>query len=63
MKKLVACLTGMLIAFSSLAFAGDWDITVFRPAVNPRDHKNDVMVRAADKYKAEIGRASCRERV
>lgn len=55
MKKLVACLTGMLIAFSSLAFAGDWDITVFRPAVNPRDHKNDVMVRAADKYKAETG--------
>ena len=48
-------MTGALMAFSSFAFAGDYDITVFRPAVNPRDHKNDVMVRAADKYTKETG--------
>ncbi len=53
--KLFACLTGALVALSSLAFAGEWDIKVFRPAVNPRDHKNDVMVRAGDKYTAETG--------
>ncbi len=54
--KLLACLAGAFMALSSMAFAeGDWDIKVFRPAVNPRDHKNDVMVRAGDKYTAETG--------
>lgn len=54
-SKIVAFALGTAMALSSLAFAGDWDIKVFRPAVNPRDHQNDVMVRAGDKYTAETG--------
>ena len=54
-SKILAVVMGALMALSSTAFAGEWDITVFRPAVNPRDHKGDVMVRAADKYTKETG--------
>lgn len=55
-SKLFACVAGAFMALSSMAFAdGDWDIKVFRPAVNPRDHQNDVMVRAGDKYTKETG--------
>src|SRR5574344_379375 len=52
-SKIFAVLIGMLMAISPV-YAGEWDITVFRPAVNPRD-KNDVMVRAADKYTKATG--------
>src|SRR5574344_155175 len=54
-SRIVACAMGVFMTLSSMAFAGDWDIKVFRPAVNPRDHKNDVMVRAGDKYTKETG--------
>ena len=56
MKK-VGKLAAFLLAASMLcsAFAKESaDITVFRPAVNPRD-KKDVMVKAAERYKAETG--------
>ncbi len=51
--KLFACMAGAIVTMAT-AFAGEWDIKVFRPAVNPRD-KNDVMVRAGEKYTAETG--------
>src|SRR5574344_591216 len=57
MKKVCKFAAAMLLACGMLcsAFAKESaDITVFRPAVNPRD-KKDVMVKAAERYKAETG--------
>ena len=47
-------LLSFLFVLSALSFLGAQDITVFRPAVNPRD-KKDVMVQAAARYKEETG--------
>lgn len=57
MKKVIKVVTMALLAGSMLlsAFAKESaDITVFRPAVNPRN-KKDVMVMAAERYKKETG--------
>lgn len=51
-KKLVVLITMSLVAGS--LFAADADITVFRPAVNPRN-KNDPMVRAGAEYTKQTG--------
>jgi multiple sugar transport system substrate-binding protein len=48
-----AVLFAALVA-AACAFAESPNITVFRPAVNPRD-KNDNMVRAAEEYKKQTG--------
>lgn len=50
--KLIAAVLGFTL--TAALGAESADITVFRPAVNPRN-KNDVMVRAAAKYKEETG--------
>jgi ABC-type glycerol-3-phosphate transport system substrate-binding protein len=51
-KLLWIAVTAAMIAVPILAESPN--ITVFRPAVNPRD-KNDVMVRAAEEYKKQTG--------
>jgi multiple sugar transport system substrate-binding protein len=54
--KMRIALAAALLAAAALApaWAESPNITVFRPAVNPRD-KNDIMVRAAEEYKKLTG--------
>lgn len=53
MKKLIATFIFAITVACSFA-AESPDITVFRPAVNPRN-KNDVMVKAKNRYEKEVG--------
>jgi multiple sugar transport system substrate-binding protein len=57
MKRKAPFIAAALAALAATvlpAAAESPNITVFRPAVNPRD-KNDVMVRAAEEYKKQTG--------
>ncbi|TCW61209.1 extracellular solute-binding protein [Treponema sp. J25] len=55
LKKKPVLLWGLVLLTATLASGAESpNITVFRPGVNPRD-KNDVMVRAAEKYRKETG--------
>lgn len=54
MKKKIAAILLLASLVAAGIQAGEWDITVFRPGVNPRD-KKDPMVQAKALYEKETG--------